>query len=102
MAMDETYISLYLIAVVSPATELHVAMLVIEGKPGDVYLACALENARGYVQATAVVSDHHVGLVRPIKTLVSTMPMRKSYAFNLGLNQPTQNITISTIHNPLF
>lgn len=55
-------------------------MLVIERKPGDVYLACALENARGYVQATAVVSDHHVGLVRPIKTLVST---RKSLTFNL-------------------
>lgn len=55
-------------------------MLVIERKPGDVYLACALENARGYVQATAVVSDHHVCLVRPIKTLVST---RKSLTFNL-------------------
>lgn len=52
-------------------------MLIVEGEPSDVYLACALENARGYVQATAVASDHHVRLVRPVKTLVSTIPIRK-------------------------
>lgn len=62
----------YLIAIVSPATELHIAMLVVEGEPRDVYLACALENPWRYVQATAVVSDHHVGLIGPVKTFVST------------------------------
>lgn len=62
----------YLIAIVGPATKLHITVLIIEGEPRDVYLACALENARRHVQATAVVSDHHVGLVRPVKTLVST------------------------------
>ena len=63
----------YLIAIIRPATELHITVLIVEGKPRDVYLACALEYARRHVQATAVVSDHHVGLVCPVKTLVSTM-----------------------------
>lgn len=78
----------YLVAIVCPATELHVTMLVVEGEPSDVYLACALEYARGHVQATAVVSDHHVGLVRPVKTFVSTM---YQYKFCLSYN---------TFHNP--
>lgn len=64
---------MYLVAIVGPATELHVTVLVVEGEPRDVYLACALEYARGHVQTTAVVSDHHVRLVRPVKTLVSTI-----------------------------
>lgn len=77
--------SVYLIAIVGPATELHVTMLVVKGEPRDVYLACALENARRHVQATAVVSDHHVRLVGPVKTLVSTKVNQKriilSYCF---------------------
>lgn len=71
-AAKETDCTLYLVAIICPATKFHVAMLVVEGEPSDVYLACALENARRHVQATAVVSDHHVGLVCPVKTLVST------------------------------
>lgn len=71
-AAKETDCTLYLVAIICPATKFHVAMLIVEGEPSDVYLACALENARGHVQATAVVSDHHVGLVCPVKTLVST------------------------------
>lgn len=85
----------YLVAVVSPATELHVAMLVIEGKPGDVYLACALENAGWYVQTTAVVSDHHVRLVRPIKTLVSTIRMKNQQPLTLPHVNQIQEISQS-------
>lgn len=72
MYQQLTSIFLYLIAIVGPTTKLHVTVLVVEGEPRDVYLACALENARRHVQTTAVVSDHHVSLVRPVKTLVST------------------------------
>lgn len=78
----------YLIAIVGPATELHVTVLVIEGEPRDVYLACALENARGHVQATAVVSDHHVGLVCPVKTLVST---KKVHILSVDIDQKQMN-----------
>ncbi|KAI4488333.1 hypothetical protein M0804_005181 [Polistes exclamans] len=38
--------SVYLVAVVGPGSELHVTVLVVKGEPSDVYLACALEDAR--------------------------------------------------------
>lgn len=60
----------YLIAIVSPATELHIAMLVVEGEPRDVYLACALEDARWHIQTTAVMFDHYICVVRAIESLI--------------------------------
>ena len=57
--------------IVGPAAELHITVLVIEGEPGDVYLAGGLEDARGYVGAAAPVSHHHVGGEGPVKLLVS-------------------------------
>lgn len=62
----------YLVAVVGPGSELHVTVLVVKGEPSDVYLACALEDARRDVQATAVMRDHHVCLERPVETLIRT------------------------------
>jgi hypothetical protein len=47
-------------------------MLVIKGEPRNVYLACALEDARWNVQAAAVMSDHNVGVVRPVETFIGT------------------------------
>lgn len=63
---------MYLVAVVGPGSELHFAVLVVKGEPSDVYLACALEDARRDVQATAVMRDHHVCLERPVETLLRT------------------------------
>ena len=57
--------------IVGPAAELHITVLVIEGEPGDVYLAGGLEDARGYVGAAAPIRHHHVGWEGPIKLLVS-------------------------------
>ena len=62
----------YLVAIIGPATELHVTMLVIKGEPRNVYLACALEDARWNVQAAAVMSDHNVGVVGPVETFIGT------------------------------
>lgn len=59
----------YLVPVVGPGSELHVTVLVVKGEPSDVYLACALEDARRNVQATAVMLDHHVCVVCPVETL---------------------------------
>lgn len=74
---------MYLVAVVGPGSELHVTVLVVKGEPSDVYLACALEDARGDVQATAVMRDHHVCLVRPVKTLIRTSVFHiRSYFFH--------------------
>ena len=63
---------LYLISIISPTTEFHFAVLVIEWEPRDVYLACALEDTRGHVQTTAVMFDHNVGVIRAIKSLIRT------------------------------
>ena len=57
--------------IVGPAAELHITVLVVEGEPGDVYLAGGLEDARGYVGAAAPVCHHHVGGEGPVKLLVS-------------------------------
>lgn len=72
----------YLVAVVCPATELHFAMLVIKGEPGDVYLTCALENARRDVQATAVMFDHDVRVVCAVEALVRTTVVKRTMLSN--------------------
>lgn len=64
--------TLYLISIISPTTEFHFAVLVIEWEPRDVYLACALEDTRGHVQTIAVMFDHNVGVIRAIESLIST------------------------------
>lgn len=76
---------MYLVAVVGPGSELHVTVLVVKGEPSDVYLACALEDARWDVQATAVMRDHHVCLVCPVETLIRT---NVSYHDTTSINYP--------------
>lgn len=76
---------MYLVAVVGPGSELHVTVLVVKGEPSDVYLACALEDARRDVQATAVMRDHHVCLVRPVETLIRT-----NVSYHTSINYPRQ------------
>jgi hypothetical protein len=63
---------MYLKAIIGPATELHLTALVIKGEPRNVYLACALEDARWNVQAAAVISDHNVCRIGPVETLIGT------------------------------
>ena len=62
----------YLSSVVRPAAELHLALLVVEGEPGDVDLAGGLEDAGGDVGARTLAGQHHVRRVRAVKCLVST------------------------------
>ena len=64
---------MYLVSVVGPAPELHLAVLVVEGEPGDVDLAGGLEDARGNVRAATVAGDNHIGGVSPVKALVGAM-----------------------------
>lgn len=59
-----------LISIISPAAKLHLATLVVEGKPGDVDFAGALEDARWHVQARAVVPHHHVRWIRAVEPFV--------------------------------
>lgn len=62
----------YLKTIVSPAAKFHLALLVVEWKPGDVDLARALEDARRDVETASVVSHHDVCGVRSVETLVRT------------------------------
>ncbi len=66
------FLFLYLEAIVGPATELHVAVLVVEGEPGDVDLAGGLEYPRRDVSAATVAVDHHIGGICTIKRLIGT------------------------------
>ena len=62
----------HLAPVVGPAAELHLAVLVVEGEPGDVYLAGGLEDAGRYVGAAPRTRQHHIGRVRAVKGFVGT------------------------------
>lgn len=82
---------MYLVAVVGPGSELHFTVLVVKGEPSDVYLACALEDARRDVQATAVMRDHHVCLERPVETLIRT---NVSYHTSINYSRQSSNLIV--------
>ena len=55
--------------VVGPTPELHLAVLVVEGEPGDVYGAGGLEDPGRDVGAETRAGHHYVGLVGWVKAL---------------------------------
>ena len=55
--------------VVGPAPELHLAVLVVEGEPGDVDGAARLEYPGWDVGAQPGARHHHVGLVGRVEAL---------------------------------
>jgi hypothetical protein len=62
----------HLAPVVGPAAKLHLAVLVVEGEPGDVDLAGGLEDAGRDVGAAPLARQHHVRRVGPVKSLIGT------------------------------
>ena len=59
----------HLKAVIRPASELHLAVLVVEGEPGDVDLAGGHEDAGRDVRAQALESYHNICRVGSVKGL---------------------------------
>ena len=55
---------------VGPGAKLEVALLVIKGKPGDVYLAGWFENTRGDEQTTTITGNYYICLERAVKLLI--------------------------------
>ena len=55
--------------VIRPAAKLHLAVLVVEGEPDDVYLARGHEDAGWDVGAEALMGHHHVRRICPVKRL---------------------------------
>ena len=58
--------------VIRPTSKLHLAVLVVEGEPGDVNLAGGHEDAGGDVGALALRGHHHICWVGPIKCFTGT------------------------------
>ena len=62
----------HLEAIVCPATELHITILVIKGEPGDINGTGRHEDARRNVGAETLVGNHHVGWVGRVKSFAGT------------------------------
>jgi len=62
----------YLKTIVSPASKLKEAFLVIKRKPGNVNFTGALENSWWKVITGAVVANHHICLVSAVKFFIGT------------------------------
>ena len=63
----------HLPAGVGPGAKLEVAVLVVEGEPGDVNLAGRLEDSRRNIEHGTVFGDNDVCLEGSIKALISTV-----------------------------
>lgn len=63
----------HLKAVVRPGTEFHLAALIVKRKPGNVYLASALEYTGRHVQAGPIVLYDDVRRISAIEALVGTV-----------------------------
>ena len=58
--------------VICPASELHLAVLVVEGEPGDVDLAGGHEDARRDVGAFPLGGHHYICWIGAIKCFAGT------------------------------
>lgn len=63
----------HLKAVIRPGAEFHLAALIIKGKPGNVYLASALEYTGRHVQTGPIVLYDNVRRISAVKALVGAI-----------------------------
>lgn len=63
----------HLKAVVRPRAEFHLAALIVKGKPGNVYLASALEYTGRHVHAGPIVLYDDVRRVSAVEALVGAV-----------------------------
>ena len=73
--------------VIRPTSKLHLAVLVVEGEPGDVDLAGGHEDAGRDVCAQALVSYHNICRVGSVKGLTRTEIMEsrlRTHTYFLG------------------
>lgn len=78
----------HLKAVVRPGTEFHLAALIVKGKPGNVYLASALEYTRRHVQAGPIVLYNDVRRISAVETLVSAVTNNRINFLISECNEP--------------
>jgi len=63
----------HLKAIVRPGTEFHLAALIVKGKPGNVYLASALEYTGWHVHAGSIVLYDDVRRVSAVEALIGAV-----------------------------
>lgn len=71
----------HLRAVVRPGTEFHLAALIVKGKPGNVYLASALEYTGRYVHAGPIVLYDDVRWVSAVEALVGAVTVTLTFRY---------------------
>lgn len=86
-----------LITIISPAAKLHLATLVVEGKPGNVDLAGTLEDARWHVQARAVVAHHHVRRICAVEAFVRATQKTNIFKLLQSLYRSTIVVSASAV-----
>lgn len=69
----------HLKAVVCPGAEFHLAALIVKGKPGNVYLASALEYTGRHVQASPIVLYDDVRRISAVEALVGAVTNEQSF-----------------------
>lgn len=62
----------YLETIIRPWTELHLAFLIVEWKPCNVYLASTLKYTGWYVQTRPIMLNNDICWVGTIKSFVRT------------------------------
>jgi hypothetical protein len=77
----------HLKAVVRPGTEFHLTALIVKGKPGNVYLASALEYTGRHVHAGPIVLYDDVRRVSTIEALVGAVTNNYVNFLILELNE---------------
>lgn len=63
----------YLESVVGPTSKLHLAFLLVKGKPGNINLTSTLKNAWWDIRAAPVIFHYNVCSIRSIKPFVGTV-----------------------------
>ena len=91
---------IYLKSVVRPTSEFHFAILIVEGKPCNIYFTSRFKYSRRNICTTTSVSNHNICWVCTIKCFISTKVYKVknnkiSHTPNLENHQDTSNKRIS-------
>ena len=90
----------HLKSIVSPASKLHLAVLIIKWKPGDVNSAGWLEYSRRNLLALSSASHHNVGRKSGIKVLIGAVVKKNIWLPHF--DRRNSNILIKRVHTIRF
>ena len=71
MNVDKVRVT-YIKSIVGPASKLHVAVLIVKWKPGDVDLTCRFEYTRRDIGTSTIACYNNIGWIGSIKSFTRT------------------------------